>query len=91
MKYEAIEEFSSRFPGGKMCKVFGLDSANYHRWKRDKIKRIEKHKKELELIKQVKRVFEENNKVYGYRSMKRALEKEGIKIIEYKVRKIMIQ
>ena len=30
----------------KMCKVFGLDSANYHRWKRDKIKRIEKHKKE---------------------------------------------
>ena len=72
-----------------MCEVFQLTESGYYKWKerveRNEIKRL----KELEIIEKVREVFEESRKTYGYRRMWRELQKMGIPLSEYKVRKIM--
>ena len=89
MKYEAIKEFSSRFPVKKMCKTLELDSSNYYRWINNCKKVEKKLEKEKELLKQIENIFEESGRTYGYRVMKEALKNVGIEISEYKIRKIM--
>ncbi len=89
MKYEAINSHSSTFSVRKMCKALELHPSSYYRWKRTEQKRKSKMKEELELVRQVEKVFKDSDKTYGYRAMQRALYSEGVVISEYKVRRIM--
>ena len=89
MKYEAIEQKSSEFSVKKMCEVLELEPSNYYRWKKNKEKRHEKQRKELLIVHEIEKIFEESNRTYGYRVIREALKKKEIEISEYKVRKIM--
>ena len=89
MKYEAINRYCSRHSVRKMCKVLGLKEAAYYQWLRRTMKREEKRRRDAELAKQVRCVFDENRQVYGYRKMWEALLQKGLELSAYRVRKIM--
>lgn len=89
MKYEAILRHSPVFTVEKMCKALGLKSSAYWQWKRRRRQRAERAEAYRDLTRHVRTVFEDNRRVYGYRKMWRALNKSGLAISEYKVRKIM--
>jgi transposase InsO family protein len=89
MKYEAIEKYSSIFEVRKMCQVLGLKSQNYYRWKKQRIRNDTKRRKELEDIKRIEKAFIESDRIYGYRMIQKQLEKDGYKISEYRIRRIM--
>ena len=92
MKYEAIyaaqacgREFSVR----KMCEALGLRAENYYRWRRHRREKAEREEKERETVAQIRRVFIENKRTYGYRKMRRAMEQQGIELSEYRIRLLM--
>jgi Transposase and inactivated derivatives len=89
MKYEAIRANGQQFSIRKMCKVFELAESGYYQW----LKRVEVRERnritEQKVIEEVRLVFEESRKTYGYRRMFIELNKKGINLSEYKVRKIM--
>ena len=89
MKYEAIRQYSPEHSVRKMCKVLGLKTAAYYQWLARYEKRLEKRIEERRLAAQIGELFETNRKVYGYRKMRKALEKNGICLSEYRVRRIM--
>jgi len=89
MKYEAILRHSPVFTVEKMCKALGLKPAAYWQWKRRRQQAAARDEAYRDLTREVRRVFEDNRRVYGYRKMWRALNKEGLAISEYKVRRIM--
>ena len=89
MKYEAINKYSSRHSVRKMCKVLGLKEAAYYQWLRRTLQREEKKRQNAELAKQVRRVFDENKQVYGYRKMREALLHMDLELSVYRIRKIM--
>ena len=89
MKYEAICKYSSQHSVRKMCSVLGLREFGYYRWLARHEKRLVKRREASQLVSQVGEVFEANRRVYGYRKMQRVLERSGIYLSEYKVRKIM--
>lgn len=89
MKYEAILEKSRILKVRSMCKYLGVGTQNYYRWKRNYEKKEMKRWEEIPLIKRIGRIFAESRITYGYRTMSRALGKEGIAISTYRVRKIM--
>ena len=89
MKYEAIRTYSPEFSVAKMCNALGLTAGSYYNWLRRLEQKELKKVEEIKLLVEVRKVFSENRKIYGYRKMQRALYKEGIEISEYKVRKIM--
>jgi transposase InsO family protein len=89
MKYEAIRQYSSEHSVRKMCKVLGLKEPGYYQWLARYEKRLEKRKEEGKLAEEIGKIFEANKKIFGYRKMKRELEKKGINLSEYRVRKIM--
>lgn len=89
MKYEAILRHSPVFTVAKMCRALGLKPSAYWQWKARRRHRAERAEAYRDLTCQVRRVFEDNRRVYGYRKMWRALSEQGLEISEYKVRKIM--
>lgn len=89
MKYEAIEQHSKRFTAKKMCKVFGINSSNYYRWKRNKKRKEEKIRERIKVICQIEKIFKESDKTYGYRAIQAELKKQGIELSEYRIRKII--
>ena len=89
MKYEAILYNSSIFEVRKMCQVLGVKAQNYYRWKSRSNKETIKQIRELRDLKLIKKSFETNNGVYGYRRIKKQLENEGISLSEYRIRRIM--
>ena len=89
MKCEAIYMHSSKFSVRKMCRALGLCESSYYQWNRREEKRLERTRKEQELIKKVKEIFEESNCTYGCRRVRAALKNEGLVLSEYKVRRIM--
>ena len=89
MKYEAILRHSPVFAVEKMCKALGLKSTAYRQWKKRRQRRAERAEAYRDLTAQVRAVFEDNRRVYGYRKMWRALSGTGLAISEYKVRRIM--
>ena len=89
MKCEAIYAHSSEHSVRKMCKVLELCESAYYQWLKGENKRQEKYKKERELVEQVRKVFEETNRVYGCRRLRKALADRGIDLSEWKVRRIM--
>ena len=89
MKCEAIFANSSDYSVRKMCKALGLKEGSYYQWKRGQKRRDERIAAEKEDIKQVQQVFEESNRIYGCRRMKRALRDAGKEMSEWKIRRIM--
>ena len=69
MKCEAIYAHSSEFSVRKMCKALELCESSYYQWLRGEKHRRERQEREQGLIKEVKRVFEETNRVYGCRRL----------------------
>ncbi len=89
MKCEAIYAHSSEFSVRKMCKTLELCESSYYQWLRGEKRRQEKREAEQTLIKQVRKVFEDTNRIYGSRRLRKALLAEGIELSEWKVRRIM--
>ena len=89
MKCEAIHAHSSEFSVRKMCKTLELCESSYYQWLRGEKRRRERQQEEQGLIKEVKRVFEETNRIYGCRRLQRTLAEQGIELSEWKVRRIM--
>jgi len=89
MKYEAIRTYSSEFAVGKMCKILELTASGYYNWIKRQKKGEEKKKEEQQLAAKLRKVFEANKSVYGYRKMQLAMAKEEICLSLYKVRKLM--
>jgi len=89
MKYEAIHQFSSEHSVRKMCEVLGLRQSGYYQWSKRHEKRAKIEAANAVVTKQVGAVFEENRRVYGYRKMQRALDRIGLSMSVYRVRKIM--
>ncbi|MDL2220445.1 IS3 family transposase [Eubacteriales bacterium OttesenSCG-928-N14] len=89
MKYEMIQTHSPEFSVRKMCKVLGLTTTAYYNWAKRSPSREKKQKEKEKLAKKVRKVFKANKEVYGYRKMQKALERKGIELSIYKVRRIM--
>ena len=89
MKYEAIRRYCSEYSVRKMCLVLGQRQSGYYQWLARREKRQDKLAADRKLAEQAGKIFEENKCVYGYRKMQRALEKEGVSLSVYCVRKIM--
>jgi len=104
MKYEAIRAYSQEFSVVKMCKVLGLAQSAYYQWRKREEAREAKREGEREFVTYMRKIFEENRKVYGYRRMYRAmLAKQAdliasnetvpgwfnVPISEYKIRRLM--
>ena len=89
MKYEAISRLKREFPVVRMCETLGVRSQNYYRWVRQERKSKERHIKELTIINKIEQIFNDSDKTYGYRAIKKEIEEKGISLSEYRVRKIM--
>jgi putative transposase len=89
MKYEAIFIYKAQHSVRKMCKALGLKEAGYYQWLKRLDKQLKKRENEKTIAEFVGKVFNENDKVYGYRKMKRELATQGLHLSEYRVRKIM--
>ncbi len=89
MKCEAIEAHSSEHSVRKMCSVLELCESSNYQWLKGEKRRQKKQETEQGLILLVRKVFDENNKVYGCRRLRRALKAAGIELSEWKVRRIM--
>ncbi len=72
-----------------MCETLGVKSQNYYRGRIQESKREEKRLAEILLIKRIEKIFNDSDKTYGYRVIKRELEEQDVLISEYKIRKIM--
>lgn len=89
MKYEAIRMNSPEYSVKKMCNVLGLRESAYYQWLARQERKSILRSEERALAKRVGEIFEENRCVYGYRKMQLALEKAGINLSVYRVRKVM--
>lgn len=89
MKYEAISRLTKEFSVVKMCETLGVKTQNYYRWIQQESKNKKKHIKELSIINKIEEIFNDSDKTYGYRAIKKEIEEKGISLSEYKVRKIM--
>ena len=78
MKYEAILRHSPIFTVEKMCRALGLKSSAYHQWNRRRQQRAERAEAYRDLMHHVRKVFDDNRRVYGYRKMWRTLNADGL-------------
>lgn len=89
MKYEAIQACSREHSVRKTCRVLGLRAANYYRWKRRRKQREEREEQERKIAGRIRQEFLESKRLYGYRKIRKSLEKQGVELSEYKIRDIM--
>ena len=89
MKCEAVFANSSGHSVRKMCKVLGLKETTYYRWKKAEKRRNQRIREERKDILAVRKVFEENHRIYGYRRIRETLRESGKQLSEWKVRRIM--
>ena len=80
---------SGMYSVAKMCRAFGLKQCVYYQWMRLKAQRERRKAGGKELADKVRKVFDENRKLYGYRKLRVALINEGVVLSEWKVRRIM--
>jgi len=89
MKYEAIQKHSPIFDVKKMCEVLGIKRSSYYNWLRNEGKRAARRAAEENDIKEIEKVFEENDRISGYRNITIELRAKGHGISEYRVRRLM--
>jgi putative transposase len=89
MKCEAIYLNRKGFTIREMCSALGLHKSTYYNWLKNHGKRQIRQLEKTKIAEQVRTVFVENKRVYGYRKMQRALKGNGIVLSVYRIRKIM--
>lgn len=78
MKCEGIYAHSSEHSVRKMCRTLELCEKSYYQWRRGEGRRQSRQEKERSLVKEVRKVFEDTNKVYGVRRLHKALKAKEI-------------
>lgn len=86
MKFESILEYSTRFDVKKMCEVLGVNRSSYYRWLKRQKNREERNLREK---RDIEKVFNDSDRIYGYRNVTRELKAQGVEISEYRVRRLM--
>lgn len=71
-----------------MCPILEVSRSGYYSWRKQAGKSERKRRCE-KIIEKIKRVFNENRKVYGSRKIKNALKNEGEKVSRKRVQQIM--
>lgn len=86
MTYDFIQRVKRAFPVQRACQVLQVSRAGFYDWLgRDR------SPQDPELVSQLKSVFAESQRCYGSRTTQRALNRRGIKIGRYRVRRLMRQ
>ena len=78
MKYEAIDIYRKQYSVNRICIILNVKEVSYYRWKKSIEKRNNKRIKELLIVAEVEKVFNERDKTYGYRTIKEALKHKKI-------------
>jgi putative transposase len=86
--YEFIKEHEMVFRVVKMCEVLGVSKSGYYGWSKRPLSNRAKRRQEL--TKEVKRVHEESNQIYGSPKIHKQLGNEGIKTSQRTVQRIMV-
>ena len=89
MKYEAIKEYSTQFNQKKMCEVLGVNRSNYYKWVKRNSKKEDNDRREKEEIRLIEEIYKESDMIYGYRNITIEMNKRGIDIGQYRVRRLM--
>ena len=87
MRFKFIKNHRSHYPIGLQCKVLCVSRAGYYKWLKQSFRR--QRNKDQFLEKLIEKIFNENRKVYGYRRIKQALAKEGIRCNHKRILRIM--
>ena len=88
MKYGFIKGESPYFPVTVLCRVMQVKRSSYYDWKTKRFCRITSAE-ELELRREMKRLFAESRQSLGSRKMCATLRKQGVIAGRYKVRQRM--
>lgn len=91
MKCEAMWKYIGKYTIVEMCRALGINESTYYKWLCRKQRQKNRLTEQRKLVRKVTEIFEENKSVYGHRKLKIALEKQGIELSYYRVRKIMRQ
>ncbi len=91
MKYEAIHKLTSTHSVRKMCIVMKVKERGYYQWLKQETRRNQRIESEIDLVKNVEKVFYDSKEIYGSRKTHRELLNKGIEVSEWKVRRIMRQ
>lgn len=84
-KFEVIQKLKNEFPVLALCKIACVSRSGYYKW----LKRS-KDKKDCGLKDKITYIYENSKKVYGYRRIKAALERDfKININHKKIRRLM--
>lgn len=82
-----IKEHSSEFSVKKMCQIFDVSRSAYYNWLNLPVSY--RKGKDIELIRDIKKIFDESDSTYGHRRVKKELKKKGIKTSNHRVRRLM--
>lgn len=72
-----------------MCSVLGISRSHYYHWLKTPEK--EKDKEKLELIEQIKQIFNQSRGCYGTRRIKRKLFQQGLQVSRRRIGHLMRQ
>ncbi|RZQ51300.1 hypothetical protein C1E23_20230, partial [Pseudoalteromonas phenolica] len=87
VKFKTVKKLSSVFPVSKLCKVMNVSRSAYYAWLKRPAKIITAE--HLHMYRRAKVIFEQSRNSLGYRELKKRLCKEGFKVSEYGVKKLM--
>ncbi|TMP42274.1 IS3 family transposase [Pseudoalteromonas citrea] len=85
--FKTVKKLSSVFPVSKLCKVMNVSRSAYYAWLKRPAKIITAE--HLHMYRRAKFIFEQSRNSLGYRELKKRLCKEGFKVSEYGVKKLM--
>lgn len=89
MRYQFIEMHREEFEVQSMCEVLDVSRGGYYAWRSRPASAREMADAEYAVA--IRRIFEESRQTYGYESIWRALQAEGISCGKHRVRRLMRQ
>ena len=72
-----------------MCEVLRVKRSSCYRWLSSQKKRCMREEEEKRDIERIEAVFEESDRIWGYRNITKELQSRGMEISEYRVRRLM--
>ncbi len=89
MKYKFIFDNSETFPVGKMSATLNVRRSSYYYWLKTSVKRIEKKRKEQEIVTEIIKIQEKTRYSFGTPRITDALQKKDFDINHKKVARIL--